>query len=119
MVGFGVGLVGYGSDASEEDINAFANIAGALLGLLVGWLYFAFMESSARQATRGKMVIRARVTDEHGGRISFRQATLRYFAKAISALILCVGFVMIAFTERRQGLHDKIARTLVVRDPQG
>jgi len=83
----------------------------------VGWLYFALMESSSRQATLGKMVIQARVTDEDGERISFRQATLRYFAKAISALILCIGFIMIAFTERSQGLHDKIAHTLVVRNP--
>jgi len=54
------------------------------------------------------------VTDMEGRRISFGRATGRYFAKIISAIIIYIGFLMIAFTERKQGLHDMIADCLVV-----
>jgi len=54
------------------------------------------------------------VTGADGGRISFARATGRHFAKWISGLILFIGFIMAAFTEKRQGLHDMIAETLVV-----
>ncbi len=66
------------------------------------------------QATPGKKVVGVRVTDERGARIGFGRATGRYFAKILSSLILCIGYIMVAFTRRRQGLHDLMAGTLVV-----
>lgn len=87
----------------------------ALLKLSANWLYEAFMESSSYQATLGKMIFGMKVTDLNGNRISFARATGRHFAKIISALLLCVGFIMAGFTARKQGLHDMIAETLVRR----
>jgi uncharacterized RDD family membrane protein YckC len=87
-----------------------------LIDLAVNWLYFALFESSAAQGTLGKQALRLRVTDLSGRRISFARATGRYFAKIVSFITLCVGFVIIAFTGRRQGLHDMIAETVVLRD---
>ncbi len=78
------------------------------------WLYNSVMESSKLQATLGKMALDIVVTDINGKRISFYQATGRYFAKLLSIIILGIGFLMIAFTDKKQGLHDKIADTLVV-----
>ena len=52
---------------------------------------------------------------EQGNRLSFLNATGRFFAKLISAIILCIGFLMVAFTDRKRGLHDMIASTLVVK----
>ena len=89
------------------------NVAG-LVTTLVGWAYFAGMESSARQATLGKSVMGMVVTDISGNRISFLRATGRYFAKYLSALILFIGYIMAAFTARKQGLHDMLAGTLVL-----
>ena len=86
---------------------------GWLLGLVVGWLYYGIMESSTTQATLGKMAMSIVVTDMSGNRVSFGRATGRYFAKIISAIILYIGYLMIAFTEKKQGLHDIIADTLV------
>jgi uncharacterized RDD family membrane protein YckC len=77
------------------------------------WLYAALMESSSYQATLGKMILGLKVTDLNGNRISFERATGRHFAKWLSAMILFIGFIMIAFTERKQGLHDMLAETLV------
>jgi uncharacterized RDD family membrane protein YckC len=86
-----------------------------IAALIVTWLYFALMESSARGATVGKMVCGLRVVDEQGNRISFGRATGRFFAKFISSLILMIGYLMVAFTDRKRGLHDIIAGTLVVK----
>jgi uncharacterized RDD family membrane protein YckC len=105
------------------------NIAGFILNYLIGttdeysitgtsglfsWIYYALMESSDMQATLGKLAVGLKVCDEDGRRISFMKATGRYFAKILSALILFIGFIMVAFDEKKQGLHDKLARTLVI-----
>ena len=87
----------------------------SLFGLLVGWLYFAYLESSERQATFGKMAMGMIVTDLDGRRISFGKATGRYFAKIISAIPIGLGFMWIGWDARKQGWHDKIVGTLVVR----
>ena len=86
-----------------------------LVAVVVTWLYFALMESSPRGATVGKMVLGLRVVDDHGNRISFLRATGRFFAKFISTVILFIGYLMVAFTDRKRGLHDIIAGTLVVK----
>lgn len=86
----------------------------AFIGTFIGWLYFAGMESSERQATLGKSAMGLVVTDANGARISFLRATGRYFAKILSALILFIGYIMAAFTARKQALHDMIASTLVL-----
>jgi uncharacterized RDD family membrane protein YckC len=79
------------------------------------WLYEALLTSSSWQGTVGKRVLRLKVTDEAGNRISFGRATGRFFAKILSQMILWIGFIMIAFTDRKRGLHDMIAGTLVMK----
>ena len=94
---------------------AFIPILGIVLNIVGVWLYFALQESSERQATIGKRSLNIYVTDMYGRRISFGQATGRYFSKIISSLILGIGYIMAGFTEKKQGLHDMIAGTLVKR----
>jgi uncharacterized RDD family membrane protein YckC len=84
--------------------------------IIVGWLYEALMTSSERQATLGKMALGLRVTDTNGDTVTFWQATVRHFAKILSAFILLIGYLMQPFTEKKQALHDKIANTLVYKD---
>lgn len=85
-----------------------------LVSLVFGWLYFALQESSAHQATLGKRFFGMQVTDVAGNRLTFGRATGRYFAKILSTIVLLIGFLMVAFTQRKQGLHDMVASTLVV-----
>ncbi len=88
---------------------------GGLVFVVVGWLYYAFMESSAKQATLGKLAMGIRVTDMNNKQVDFGRATGRFFSKFISMITLCIGFIMAAFTDRKQALHDQIAKTLVLR----
>ena len=83
--------------------------------VIIGWLYSALMESSAKQATLGKLALGIKVTNLQGERIGFGRATGRYFGMILSSLTLCIGFVMAGFTRRRQALHDMVAGTLVVK----
>jgi hypothetical protein len=102
----------------DDSIDLAATIASSAIVLWISfflhWLYFAIMESSESQATIGKKVLGIKVTDEFGQRMSFGRATGRYFSKYISSLILGIGYLMAAFMDRKQALHDKIASTLVV-----
>ncbi len=117
---FGISMMaGLDPTAVSDEAAAGGNLLANLLSVVLGWLYYALMESSGMQATLGKKALGMIVTDESGGRISFARATGRYFAKILSALILLIGFIMVAFTERKQGLHDKLAGTLVVRGQPG
>jgi uncharacterized RDD family membrane protein YckC len=82
--------------------------------MFLGWPYFALMESNRWQATLGKRALDLKVTDLNGDRISFGRATARYFAKAMSAMLFMLGY-LISFGDKRQTLHDCLVRTLVLR----
>ena len=88
--------------------------AGIIVTFVGPWLYEAFMLSSEWQATVGKRAMSIAVTGIDGNRISFARATGRHFAKWISVFTLGIGFIMVAFTAKKQALHDMIAETLVV-----
>ncbi len=94
---------------------AITNLVDSLLNLLLGWAYYATLHASAWQATLGKKATGLKVVGADGGRISLRRATARYFAMLLSALPLGIGFLMVGWTQQKQGLHDKIARTWVIR----
>ena len=89
----------------------------AMWSLLVGFLYYAFFECSKWQATPGKLALGMRVTDMDGQRLGFARSSLRNavrLANAITALIPLVSYLTVAWTARHQGLHDMLAKTLVL-----
>lgn len=88
----------------------------SLLEIVFLWLYFTILESSSWQGTVGKKLLGLKVVDLNGQRISFLRANARYFSKYISFILLGIGFLMVAFTSKKQGLHDKIAGTLVIKE---
>lgn len=115
ILGAIIGAAGVAVSMPEGGTEIVAMVGGFALGTLASWLYSAVMESSAKQATFGKMLLNIKVTDESGQRISFARASGRHFAKYLSAMILFIGYIMAGFTARKQGLHDMIAGTLVIR----
>ena len=112
----GVVIVASGEKPSSPSMIA-ARLGLNGVSLLVSWLYYALCESSSWQGTVGKKIVGLRVTDLNGQRINFGKATGRHFGKILSAMILGIGFIMIAFTEQKQGLHDIMAGTLVLKGP--
>ena len=86
-----------------------------VLGLqaILAWLYFSVMEGSDG-ATFGKMALQLRVAGNDGKAIGFPRASVRNIGKCLSVLGAGIGLLMIGITERKQGLHDKIAGCVVI-----
>jgi len=108
FLGLCVFLVGL--DLESKGVGLILDIFGTLLGPL----YFILMEASSTQSTLGKLAMGIFVCDANGNRLTIGRAALRYFSKILSALILGIGFLMAAFTENKQALHDKIAKCYVM-----
>jgi uncharacterized RDD family membrane protein YckC len=107
-------VAGAATDASEE----LAVIGYYIVSLFASWLYYAAMESSERQATLGKRAVGIAVIDTDGRRLSFGRATGRAFAKWLNAVTLGIGWLVVALSRQKRGLHDFVAGTLVVqREP--
>lgn len=69
--------------------------------------------------TPGKLLLACQVVDATTlGRLSIRQAVVRYFAYLVSMLTLGLGFLWIAWDPRKQGFHDKIAGSVVIREDE-
>jgi len=83
--------------------------AGEALVFALFCLYEALMESSRLQATFGKRAVGILVTDLDGRRISLRGALLRSVLQ-----LFAVGYLLAAFTSRKQALHDLVADTQVL-----
>ncbi len=116
------GIMIASSDGSSENVyssllSLFLSLGICMLDiaiLIVYLLYFTWFESSNYQGTPGKIAVGMQVVDLQGNRISFGKALIRNLLKIVSFLMLGLGFIIIAFTEKGQGLHDMIAGTTVV-----
>ena len=101
------------------NLNPTTMIVGFAAPLLVGAglavVYTVWLESSAWQATLGKKILGLRVVDLDGQRITFWKSASRNFYKSISTLILGIGYLMPLWTAKRQALHDRMARCLVIK----
>ena len=117
IVNFVIGMIfGGGMMADPADPNAAAALGLANgIGGLIGLAYFTLMEGGSRQATLGKSLLGLKVTGVDGNPIGYGRALLRNIAKLVSGFILGIGYIMAAFTARKQALHDMIASCLVVK----
>jgi len=98
-----------------EVILILIPIIGWILSLFVTWLYFAIQHSSTKQATFGMRALDIKITNENHGKIGFWRATGNFYLTVISALVFFIGFLMIAFTSKKQGFHNLISRTLCIK----
>lgn len=114
-----VAIYGWAYFDSEQSTGIFAGP----MDLLISWVFPAVAVIAFwiyRQATPGKMLISARIVDAETGRNpSTAQCIGRYFAYFVSILPLCLGLLWVAFDERKQGWHDKLAGTVVVKTDRG
>ena len=95
---------------------ALSFMGAPFIGFFIYWLYFVILQSSEKRSTLGMRACDIKIHDEHFKRLGFWRLTGRYFATGLSGIILLIGFFMIAFTKRKQGLHDLVARTIHTKD---
>ncbi|HPX05916.1 MAG TPA: RDD family protein [Tenuifilaceae bacterium] len=122
IVGFAVGLEGVENPEDFLESGRWMYVGGiiglillaSLLGLVMGWLYYALMESSKYGGTLGKIAVGIKVVDMNGNKVTFGKATGRYFSRIVTNMTLFVGYIMAGFTEKKQALHDIIAGCLVI-----
>lgn len=134
-------LIGFFLPAPQEppdttDLGALMTYASAMLppstliaNALLVWAYFAFQESSSAQASLGKRLLGLRVSTEDGGKLTLAAASLRAWPMylgnvgwlvvpalgwliTLAALIACIS---VAFSDRKQGLHDRMAKALLTK----
>lgn len=115
VLGVGGSLLMRGGNNTEGMAAMFGMMALVyLLYPVISAAYYVGFESSAKQATLGKMAVGIKVTDIDGRRLTLGRALLRWLAVMLNYLTLYIGYLIAAFTERKQGLHDMAVGTLVV-----
>ncbi len=92
-------------------------LSGALFTWLFGLVYFLFFWVLTG-ATPGKRLLGLRVVRLDGQPLTIGPALLRYVGYWLSLAILFLGYAWIIIDKRRQGWHDKLARTVVIYDRQ-
>lgn len=85
------------------------------ISFLLYMVYATVMESSPNQGTFGKRALSLSVGDYSGQRLSLKSSFIRNFGKLISISVFALGFLWVLFDKDRQGWHDKMAKTLVVK----
>ena len=116
MITLPLTLMIYGSDTvwNSEDIilgpaDFLINYSLPFFATIIFWMY--------KSATPGKMVLHLKVLDEEtGGKLTIGQSIGRYFAYIPAMLIFMLGIFWIAWDKKKQGWHDKLAKTVVVRN---
>lgn len=127
--GFWIRFLAFLADSAIVFLVSALLVAGAAMALglevlapvilavwALGYLYWPVMHASARQATFGKAMLGLKVARLDGSRISILRSLGRELAKILSSAVFMVGYIMAAFTGRKQALHDLVASTYVIRE---
>ena len=108
---------GLGEGFSGEGFSA-VNVLRLVFFLGFPVFYYVYLHGAYGQ-TFGKMAMRIRVLNEDGTPIDFRKALFRWLGYFLCDLTLYFGYFWAAFDARKQGLHDRVCKTIVVREPYG
>ncbi|PSU23936.1 RDD family protein [Photobacterium phosphoreum] len=89
-------------------MDVLINYALPFIGVILFWVY--------KSATPGKMVIKAQIVDaQTGGKPSAKQSVIRYLGYFVSTIPLGLGLMWVGWDKRKQGWHDKLAGTVVIK----
>ncbi len=119
---YGVGFILMGASVfdpmlmEDPDAASMLFLPYFLFSVTVTILYYTLLTGNPKlQATLGKRLLGMKVVTPDGRGISYARALGRYFATIPSAMLFCIGFLMVAFDSKKRGLHDRLAGTLVVK----
>jgi len=116
LVDLAVQIGGMISSAPEAGLEWLNTTATSLLVFLIVLCYFTLFVGAQGQ-TPGKMLLGLKIVRTTGKDIGYGRALVRWIGQCLSLLSLGFGFLMVAFSPRKQALHDKLAGTYVVRRP--
>jgi len=116
LVSVAVQVGGWFSSTPEIALEWLEGSASTSLSVLIDLCYFTLFVGW-RGRTPGKMLFRLRIIRVTGEDVGYGRAFVRWIGQILSVLLLGIGFLMIAFSRKKQGLHDKLAGTYVVRLP--
>ena len=105
----------YGSEywVGDQFFYGFWDLMFSYVLPLVGTIWFWLRFSG----TPGKMALKLKIVDaDTGNKLTFGQAIGRYFAYILSAIPFFLGYIWVGFDKRKQGWHDKLAGTIVIRN---
>ena len=96
------------SDAVQGISDFIINYIFPIIAIILFWIY--------KSATPGKMVLSVKIVDEKtGGKLSVKQCLIRYIGYYVSLIPLGLGFFWVAWDDKKQGWHDKMAGTVVIQ----
>jgi uncharacterized RDD family membrane protein YckC len=108
-------VLGLADQATNGDTKEVVAILAGAFSTLIGVIYYVFFTGYCGQ-TPGKMALRIKVMRTNGKDIGFKRALLReVVGKFISTIVLCIGYIWVAIDPQKQGWHDKIAGTYVIK----
>jgi uncharacterized RDD family membrane protein YckC len=111
VIGVAVGISFALAGSADGAVGAVILIY--LVAIVGGVGYYVVLESSAKQATFGKQAMGIKVGKQDGERITAMNALGRTLGRWLSGAIFYIGYIMVAFDAKKQGLHDKLANTYV------
>ena len=112
LLALAAGLVG---GSLNQQGQAMMAIVTGLFAAVIAVFYYVFFTGYGGQ-TPGKMALRIKVIRTDGSAVSYGRAFLREVpGKFLSGILLGIGYLMVAFDRQKQGLHDKIANTYVIK----
>ncbi len=106
-------VVAFLDDQQKRTIVALSGLAIIPLAKMI---YSTIMEASSRQASYGKVLMGLKVSDEQGRPITLSRSIVRNMSKLLCVATLGLGYIIGFFDKRQQGLHDRLAGTLVIKD---
>ena len=115
LLGMLLAFAGLASLGIDQGASGSLTLLVQLFAVVLGFVYYVFFTGYCGQ-TPGKMALRIKVIRCDGAEIGYGRAALREIpAKFISGIILGIGYLMVAFDEQKQGLHDRMADTYVIK----
>jgi uncharacterized RDD family membrane protein YckC len=116
LVGMAVQIGGVFSTAPQADLDWLEWVAKTLFSMVIDVCYFTLFVGWRGQ-TPGKMLLGLKIIRVSGEEAGYARALLRWFGQGLGLLLFGLGFLMVAFSRQKQGLHDKLAGTYVIRLP--
>ncbi|WP_410879862.1 RDD family protein [Myroides sp. DW712] len=107
---------GFGERLVSLLLDRLICLFASIIPVVGPWLYYALLHSSEAQATLGQRTMNIRCLSVEGNAIDFGQATGRFFMSIISSFLFCFGYFFYFGNNKKQTLHDSVAKTIVVKE---